>query len=273
MSTRHDDDPVEHDPTGIRDILSRLPEPGPMPHDLVARISAALADEADGRGDLLQGGVGSSSDLGPIAHRSTTRSNLGGPDDAAGVLVLPRRPRWPVLGAAAAVVAVVGLGGLAVSTMRGGIEASMGMGETRAGSTGSGQELAPPGTADERPDTGATEVHLVATGTAYTSADLAVQARGITALSAGRPDDRTVPESADEDAADGVATPHGALTCARALGSQPWVTVVVDIATVDGKPAAVLVLTDSAGRTVTYAVARSCTTGAPDVVHGPLPLG
>ncbi|MGL4175295.1 MAG: hypothetical protein ACRCSN_04385 [Dermatophilaceae bacterium] len=268
MSTRHDDDPVEHDPTGIREILSRLPEPGPMPHDLVARISAALADEADGRGDLRSGGAGSSSDL-----RSTTRSNLTDPDDAAAVLVLPRRPRWPVLGAAAAVVAVVGLGGLAVSTMRGGIEASMGMGETPAGSTGSGQELAPPGKPDGRADTGTVDVHLVATGTAYTSAGLADQARRIAALSTSGPDAQRVPESAGKRHAGAVATAHGALTCAQALGSQPWVSVVVDIATVDGDPAAILVLTDGAGRTVAYAVARSCTAGAPDVVRGPLPLG
>ena len=51
MSQQHDDTaPVEHDPTGMRALLASLPEPGPMPDDLVARISAALAVEAQ-RGD------------------------------------------------------------------------------------------------------------------------------------------------------------------------------------------------------------------------------
>ena len=47
MSQPHDDTaPVEHDPTGMRALLASLPDPGPMPDDLVARISAALAAEA-----------------------------------------------------------------------------------------------------------------------------------------------------------------------------------------------------------------------------------
>ena len=40
MTHRHDDaDPIEHDPTGMRALLGSLPDPGPMPDDLVARIT------------------------------------------------------------------------------------------------------------------------------------------------------------------------------------------------------------------------------------------
>ena len=47
MTHLHDDPtPVEHDPTGMRDLLASLPDPGPMPEDLVARIMAALAEES-----------------------------------------------------------------------------------------------------------------------------------------------------------------------------------------------------------------------------------
>ncbi|MGL5849930.1 MAG: hypothetical protein ACRCZD_04015 [Phycicoccus sp.] len=270
MSSRHDDDPVEHDPTGIRELLSRLPEPGPMPPDLVARISAALADESGGIARLRPDSTTASSNLGT----TTPRSDRTGPDDdSTAVLVPSRRPRWQVLGAAAAVLAVIGLGGLVVSTMPGGIEASMGMSEDSAGSTGRGGQLVPPSEAGERADAGVADVQVVTTGTAYSTVDLADQARVVAGLSAERPAARPVPGSVEGGASGAVATPDGALTCAQALGPETWVTVVVDIATVDGRPAAVLVLTDGTGRTVAYAVARSCTTGAPAVVRGPLPLG
>ncbi|WP_151523752.1 hypothetical protein [Serinicoccus kebangsaanensis] len=37
----------EHDPTGVRDLLSALPDPGPMPADLVDRIHARLEVERE----------------------------------------------------------------------------------------------------------------------------------------------------------------------------------------------------------------------------------
>ncbi|AKT50864.1 hypothetical protein [Arsenicicoccus sp. oral taxon 190] len=41
--------PDDEDPTGVRDLLASLPDPGPMPPDLVARINASLEAEAHGR--------------------------------------------------------------------------------------------------------------------------------------------------------------------------------------------------------------------------------
>lgn len=47
---RHGDDaPGELDPTGVRALLSSLPDPGPMPGDLVARISTSLREEQQRR--------------------------------------------------------------------------------------------------------------------------------------------------------------------------------------------------------------------------------
>lgn len=43
--TRRPADPQDPDPTGIRDLLAALPDPGPMPQDLVDRISSRLAME------------------------------------------------------------------------------------------------------------------------------------------------------------------------------------------------------------------------------------
>lgn len=47
MSSPRDpsDTPEDLDPTGVRALLSAVPDPGPMPEDLVARISQRLAEE------------------------------------------------------------------------------------------------------------------------------------------------------------------------------------------------------------------------------------
>jgi hypothetical protein len=47
--------------------------------------------------------------------------------------------------------------------------------------------------------------------------------------------------------------------------------VLVDVADVDGQPAAVLVVDAGDGATA-YAVARSCTTGTTGLISGPVPL-
>lgn len=51
MSTPYpgDDPRGEEDPTGVRSLLSSLPEPGPMPEHLVARITQSLAQEQERR--------------------------------------------------------------------------------------------------------------------------------------------------------------------------------------------------------------------------------
>ena len=70
----------ELDPTGIRHMLSSLPDPGPMPADLVDRINASIAHEESARG------------VRPV------------------VVPLRRRSVWPKVAVAAAAVAVVGVG-------------------------------------------------------------------------------------------------------------------------------------------------------------------
>ena len=70
----------EHDPTGIRDLLSSLPDPGPMPADLVARINASIAAEQSAR------------------------------EDSTVVPLRRRRWGWQHIGVAAAAAAVLGIG-------------------------------------------------------------------------------------------------------------------------------------------------------------------
>lgn len=86
--------PEDVDPTGVRDLLASLPEPGPMPEDLVRRIEARLAVER--------------------ASRSHATHPLGRRADAAVDLAAERSRRRPVrtlalLGAVAA--------GLVVTTL------------------------------------------------------------------------------------------------------------------------------------------------------------
>lgn len=91
----------EHDPTGVRVILSSLGDPGPMPHDLVQRISASLAQEHARRAQ----------DTGLATVHSLT--------DAT-----PRRTtfgqRLPSIAIAASIVVLAGAVVLGVLTMYGG---------------------------------------------------------------------------------------------------------------------------------------------------------
>src|SRR5689334_19634185 len=70
---------VEHDPTGIRALLSALPDPGPMPADLVARINASIAQEQSAR----EGGS-----VVPLRRRSWGWQHLGAAAAAAAVLTI-----------------------------------------------------------------------------------------------------------------------------------------------------------------------------------------
>lgn len=236
---RDDEAPVEHDPTGIRDLLARLPEPGPMPDDLVARITASLAQEA-------------------AAERSSRTE--GG---ARVVDLRPqRRSRWPLVGVAAAVLAVLGIGGLVVNTMPGGLSAALDIGGGNgADSAGSAAELAPSTAAA---DIARGDVVVTSSGTAYDVEHMSEQAAALSAST-----DPAVPPATGRAAA--VATPSGARSCADGLGVAPEADLVLDISTVGAEPAAVLLVTGAGGRSV-YAVPLSCSAQNPEVIAGPMPV-
>jgi hypothetical protein len=267
VSHPHDDTaPVEHDPTGMRALLSGLPEPEPMPDDLVARISAALAAEAR-RGDGIE------QFWSPVADESgasPTRDADGEVGDAGARVVPMRRRRFGMrhLGVAAAAVTVLGLGGYVLGSLDEGVVASL-----TAGSSG---DSAAAGAADsaksERapfvaPEAGSGEVVVVMSGVDHSSDRLQVTAREL--------DDGTLDPiadlSAESPALGPIATAIGARSCADALGIPADAGILVDVSEVDGTSGAVLVVHSDAGRAA-WAVDRSCTTGHTGLIRGPVPL-
>lgn len=248
---RHDD--TEHDPTGIRALLSALPDPGPMPADLVARITASIAQEQSAR----QGGT-----VVPLRRRSWGWQHLGA-------------------AAAAAVILAVGLPALLTGTGPGDVVASL-KGTSSADSASSaesnsgsfadsgGAPAAPGSTSSPQPSTlgdqrvrgSVGDVALAATGTAYTTAGLATQAAtlGTTFEASSAAKDYAVPY--------GEAGLRGCLT---ALGVKDGLPVRGDVATLDGVPA-VIALVDRGSTESVYAVAPDCDAQHPRLLAGPLTL-
>lgn len=246
---------TEHDPTGIRALLSGLPDPGPMPPDLVARITASIAQEQSAR-------------------------------DGGSVVPLRRRSwGWQHLGAAAAaaVVLAVGIPALLTGTGPGDVMASLQGTSSADSASGAGAEAGkalsnsgatptegsavpgpaqPSGPSDQRVRGSVAGVALAATGTAYTRAGLATQAAalGTTFEASSAAKDAVVP--------DGEA---GLRACLTALGVPDGVQVRGDVATLDGAPAVIALVGGGSSQRV-YAVSADCTGEHPTLLAGPLPL-
>jgi len=242
----------ELDPTGIRSLLGSLPEPGPMPADLVDRINASIAREQSARR------------AGPV------------------VVPLRRRSVWPRVAVAAAAVAVVGVGvpallgggGNPVTTAFSELAGDDSAGDSAAAGS-AGPETGPrPSLSDPvttaQPETRAARrdgaVRLLASGTAYTSAALVVQAQRVV----GAPD---AAKGNDTTSADGPATTDDGLRdCLHGLGVEDWQPVRADLATYDGQRAVVAVVDSDTGQVV-WVVPPDCTGTGARALAGPVPLG
>jgi len=250
--TMHDDD---EDPTGMRALLRGLPDPGPMPDDLVQRIQSALSDLP-----ALDGGAEED------VFRGTSSSG--------------RTSWWGRHAGRAAVAAVVLLGGGAVvsgslgilgggddSTMSAGSSVESGQSDSQSGQSGDARALG-----DSSGDNGAS-VQQVAlgpvlvrhSGRAYTSAGLPAQ------LADASSGPTTAPLTAESPAIGPIGTELGVRSCLVALGLPRASAADVDLASLDGTPAAVLVVRLGGERTA-YAVGRDCTTGNASLLTGPVTL-
>ena len=242
---RPDPDDLEPDPTGIRALLGALPDPGPMPAALVDRINATIAAEQSSR-----------------------------QQDAVVVPFVPRRRAWLRAGMAAAAVAAVAVSVPALMSAwpgAGDTASSFSSRESASDSAaGAGAEpsigsfTSGPGAAQDRASKPLGEVRVQASGTAYTAAGLVTQARPLTDTSGKA----TAPAASLAAAGASVAQLRECLT---ALGVETWAPVAGDLATFEGEPAIVAVVSTDTGQRV-YAVSTHCRAAHPLVLSGPVAL-
>lgn len=227
-------EPLEHDPTGVRALLAGLPDPGPMPADVEARILAAL------RAEGTPGAQGPAAVV-PLAAYAPRRR--------------PRRLLTAVAGIAAA-----GLAGLTLAgPLRDTVTAALGGDGTHSSFGGAAPEGA---VASDR----AAGVTVVSSGRDYTPDALVAEAAGLDyEAHAQTPRDASGPAVVP-------ASPTTLDGCLTGLGVGEPARATVDLATYAGRPALVVVATDALGRRRVWATARTCSATDPGVVAGPLPL-
>lgn len=234
----------------VRELLAAAPDPGPMPEHVTQRIESLLSDE-----------VALRVDPGPITHSD--------PDQAviAPLIRQRQRPR-PLLAVAAvaAAAAVVAVGGSALHlNKRANGTASVGNPSTAVttptvSSDPTGPIAAPVG--PSRPN-----FHLQLSETDYTAADLAEQARAML----NHPGAPIQVLAAESPTLGPIATEVGLASCLTAHSLPTDVPVNVDLATYEGRPAAIIVVTED-GRSTVRVVERTCTAGHPAPLTEPTPV-
>lgn len=273
MSHPRDREPAaeDRDPTGVRALLSSLPDPGPMPHDLAERITASLRHEQERRG------AGAS--VTPLQGRRDRQA--------------PQH--WLAAAAAVAAVAVAGtvIFQSAIGDQAWDSVAAFYTGDVRTESSEAGADAAAGGAAEESGgevagdgDLGVQSlsgIHVVPEPTALTSDTFEVGAGSVLSAATGSgPDDSEQDDVAVTGDSEGRGpadlgaplTADSAVDCVAAAGGDPaaesW---VVGPATFDGAPA-VLVIAGTQTPALAWAVAPDCAGGdvGAAVLHGPVPL-
>ena len=285
-------DPVQ---SAVRTLLRTSPDPGPMPADLSRRIEESLGQAAVRRaGDhelFDELGFGDPEAVVPVDEANdVVVFDAHAEDESRGerTLVPFVRRRWPMVGVAAAGVAVLALAGAVV------------VNQTR---TGSGLASLPP---QNGAGGSAGSVHVQVSTTAYTKDGLATgpqvfPSSGTTpfGFSFGKHDLLVVSEAAgstvssyslasgspvlgyrhsepdgsvgDAPSSGPLVTQAGAAACVAALGATDAGAVSIDLASYEGQPAAIVVVRRS-DSTVVYAVQRDCGDGDAGVIQDAVPV-
>lgn len=205
-----------------------------MPPEVSERIALALADAARLRVDP-----------GPLT--ATERGATVTPFAPSSIRTTRRAP-WMAVAAVAAAVAVIAVGGSALHLNKR---------SNGAAALGDTTTAAPTSTTPPAPRLGA--VHIQASDTLYAAGNLADRAR--TLLTSPGPQI----DPAAGAAAGPVGTPAGLTSCLTGLRVGDAAAVSVDLASFDGSPAAVLVVTNN-GDSSAWVVARTCTAADPVVL-------
>lgn len=213
------DDEALEDQRAVRALLSSLPDPGPVPPDVLDRINGTLRalQEEDAAHAATVSASGTGATVVPLRRR------------AAG-----HRALW--LAAAAAVVLS---GGGAVVSQLGSDTSARDTAASVAGGSASPEATSGAGARGVAPaEPGG---HVYASGTDYRRADLVRKALALLA-----PGPR--PFAAERPGAAGLlADPTTLTACVRAVGAAPANLLAADLATYEGRPAVVLVLTGVSG--------------------------
>ncbi len=233
-SPRFREPEAEDDPTGIRRLLAGLPDPGPMPDDVVQRITQRLAAEQQSRSPA--GNVTPLWGTNDGPSRLRVLSMLGG-------------------AAAAVVVGVVALQSL-VGDTTGGLADINGPPTPSAASGAVGFR-----------DGGRQLTITLHDSTNYTKETLAAQARALHR----DPGPTLRPLAAESQGIGPLGTTDGLTSCLDELKVASGASVIADLSQYEGRPAAILVV-DTANTLQVAVVGRSCTTGDAQITVPLTPL-
>lgn len=244
-------DPVQ---SAVRTLLRTSPDPGPMPADVTRRIEDSLGQAAVRRaGDhelFDELGFGDPEAVAAVDESPDVVVFDGQDEDqshAERTVVPFVRRRRPMVGVAAAGVAVLAIAGAVV------------VNQARSG----------PGLASIPPQNGtggsAGSVHVQVSTTAYTKDGLATGAQ--TLLDSPGPDASV----GDAPSSGPLVTQAGAAACVAALRASDAGAVSIDLASYEGQPAAIVVVRRS-DSTVVYAVQRDCGDGDAGVIQDAVPV-
>jgi hypothetical protein len=219
------------DQIAVRRLLQGVPATGPLPADIATRLDAAL--------HAAQPGTAEPATVLPMVRRAERSGVLGR-------LAESRLTKGLVAAAAVGLIALGGYAAIGRSDSGSGGAASTASGKAAGGS----KALTP----EEKPNLAS--VPIEASGTAYTKANITAVLTKRLARSSGEDASGFTAGVAESTS---LTTPAGLRACLGALGVTSGAPVLVDLATYEGKPAAVIVVPSPSGvgRQV-WVVSRTC---------------
>jgi hypothetical protein len=238
----------DDDQTGVRALLSALPEPDPIPAYLVERISASLAAEEAQRAVVTSG-----ASVTPLL--ATSRRRRG-------------RLLFSIAGAAAAVVMIATLGNnLLRDNQSGGVTSAASSALASAARESSGQAST---SSDDKAVSGNTlvpaatpaSIRIRVSSVRYTQATFVAQARKLRDVTFDSPQ----PMATDSSALGPIGTTSGLTDCLSAIGAGGAQLVQADLSFYQGQPAVIIVATTD-GVPTAYAAGRGCSRADASLLH------